>query len=50
MECILMKDGRKIEVDDTPYVIKDGMLYVYAPNGNGWGYVGVGEVDKEISE
>lgn len=48
MKYILLKDGRKIEVDDTPYIIKEGALYVYVPNGNGRGYMYVGEVEKEV--
>ena len=50
MKRILLKDGREIEVDGTPYVIKEGELYVYAPNGNGWGYTHAGEVETETEE
>lgn len=50
MKYIVLKTGQKIEVDDTPYYIGDGVLYVYVPTFNGAKYMPVGEVEKEIEE
>ena len=49
---IILKDGSKLEVDDTPYYIGEGdKLYIFAPNGLcSWGYVYVGIVEKEVEE
>lgn len=50
MKTIVMESGKRIEVDDTPYYIgKDKTLYVYMPNGYGYGYEPIGKV-KEIVE
>lgn len=43
-EKIIMEDGREIEIDDTPYYVKDGTLYVFVPTGNGYGYMPMGKV------
>lgn len=50
MKYVLMKSGRKIEVDEVPYLIKNGVLYVYMPTMTGATYMPVGEVEKEINE
>lgn len=49
-DYIIMEDGRKIEIDDTPYVIKDGTLYVYGPCWNGYKYMEVGKVKAVVEE
>lgn len=43
---IEMEDGRKLEIDDTPYYVKDGTLYVYCPVVNGCKYIPIGKVKK----
>lgn len=43
---IIMTDGREIEIDDTPYYVKDGTLYVFLPTDNGYGYMPMGKVKE----
>lgn len=50
MKYVVLKTGKKIEVDDTPYIIRNGSLYVYAPTFGGCRYVRIGEVEKEVEE
>lgn len=50
MKYILMKSGRKIEVDEVPYLIKNGVLYVYMPTMAGATYMPVGEAEREVDE
>ena len=50
MKYIILKTGERIEVDDTPYYIANGILYVYTEKVVGWGYVPFGEVDKMVEE
>ena len=45
-----MKSGNKIEIDDTPYIIQNGQLYVYGPTGRGYDYIRIGEVEGEYEE
>lgn len=48
-EKIVMADGREIEIDGTPYYVKDGILYVYIPTDYGASYEPIGKV-KEVIE
>lgn len=48
-KIIVLENGREIEVDDTPYYIKDGWLYVYMPTTYGYGYERMAKV-KEVRE
>ena len=51
VKYIIMKDGRKIKVDDTSYFIsKNKELYVYVPTFEGAKYMPMGEVEKEVDE
>ena len=43
MKKIIMENGREIEIDDTPYYIENGTLYVYMPVGNGYRYMPMGK-------
>ena len=45
---IIMADGREIEIDDTPYYVKDGILYVYVPTDYGANYMPMGRVKEEM--
>lgn len=49
METIELENGKTIEIDDTPYVIKGGVLYVYCPTEYGCDYLPMGKV-KEAKE
>ena len=44
---IILEDGREIEVDDTPYLIKDGILYVFVTTFSGANYKPMGKVKEE---
>ena len=48
MKKIIMENGREIEIDDTPYYIKNDTLYVYMPTGCGYGYFPIGKVKEEV--
>ena len=50
MKYVVLKTGKKIEVDDTPYIIENGVLFVYVPTFNGGDYMMIGQVEKEVEE
>lgn len=45
-EKIIMADGSEIIVDNIPYYIKDGTLYVGMPVEGGYGYMPMGKVKE----
>lgn len=49
MKAIVLENGHRIEIDDTPYYVKDGILYVYVPTDYGASYEPIGKV-KEVIE
>ena len=51
MKSIILENGREIEIDDTPYYIgKDGILYIFMPNGYGYGFEPMGKVRRNANE
>ena len=46
METITLDNGTTVEIDDTPYYISDGTLYVYCDVGNGFRYLAMGKVER----
>ena len=51
MKAIVLENGRRIEIDDTPhYIGEDKVLYVFMPNGYGYSYAPIGKVKEIIDE
>ena len=51
MTYIILESGERFEIDGTPhYIGQDRTLYVYVPNGYGYGYEPIGKVKKIVAE
>lgn len=46
-EYVELESGIRINVDETPYFVKCGTLYVYCPTANGYDYVPIGKVKEQ---